>query len=460
MSYSVFLSGASFDTSAWGSRVEQLLTAAEEWKPLPVCQETLAGGILPHSHSVLEGSSRGLYVDLEDDGRILIELPSFASRMDWAFLFRIVWEALQMGAEVEEDSELLQNGLTADRIEAAFQEWMDVSWRAHQDFARQSDSITLKITGNIDLPLPPEAFSSSAQEILAVLTDAMQRFCSAERCAFYQSTNYKIADWKNVPSLILKQCEAVIVRPYGDASNEYTPVETRILLELIQRAGEDSAKDAGNWWWVRGLDMNNPADKAVMQEILDNPVTKTMTGGPEEDDAEGGDDEDGEDWDGEEDGDEGDEAGDGEDDEARTAAVQLLGDGPLYAFLLVAGSAGPVGEKEIKVFAQTLGKAVQDPGCGEIFGTAVAQLSEDFDGAIARVQAAAEEDGMSRAIWGLAAILNSFPPEAADPYRQGLILVATAAANATGGTFSRMSPAAKETLAEFKSVLKRASFEG
>ena len=452
MSYSVFLSGASFDPAPWAARVEQLLQEAGEWKPLPVCQETLASGILPHSHPVLEGSSRGVYVDLEDDGRILLELPSFASRMDWAFLFRIVWEALQMGAEVEEDAELLQDGLGSDRIENAFQEWLEVSRRGHLDFAAQADSISLKVTGNITLPLPTTTFQNSGEAIVELLTDAMQRFCSAERCACYQSTNYKIADWKNVPSLILKACEAVIVRPYGDGSPDYTPVETSVLLNIMQDSSENSVRDAGDWWWVRGLDMNVPEDQAIMQVILDNPVTKTMVDEPGDGDPGSMEDSD-DDYDGEEDSG---EEGENEGGEDGAAMIQLLMDGPLYAFLLVAGSAGPVGEKEIKVLGQTLGKLAGDSACGELFAGAVGSLGEDFDGALSRVQAAAEHDGMSTAIWTLGVILNGLPGEAGDPYRHGLIQVATAAANATGGTFSRVSPAARETLAEFKNVLARA----
>ncbi len=121
--------------------------------------------------------------------------------------------------------------------------------------------------------------------------------------------------------------------------------------------------------------------------------------------------------------------------------------GPLWMFSLVAGSDGAVDEREVDELARVVERA--RPDGGPLLDLVLSDLSHEGSRLLARYAADARgpEEGLRR----IAAILElNWPPEVGDSFRDGLLAVGHAVAEASGGFLGlgdRTGRAEREALA-------------
>jgi hypothetical protein len=423
MAYSIYLSGSSFNAPQWAEAMQSLLESGEEWKLLPLGETLLEEGLLPHALVLLDGSSRGVYVDQEEDGRILVEMVPFASRMDWAFLFRLVWEAAERGAEIEEDADYLAGGFGAGRVEAAFAHWWELSSKGMFEPLRSGCTCTLPTGGRFSIPLLLEDTALERDVLEAAMTSRVRRYASAHSWTVIgiERTNgevHEVSTWGPLDSLIQKNAGYVTLKLFveDDAPGEVAMADfVEVMAEVIE--------DAGQAWYLPEMNQDHPQHAALLAALKSRAVS--LSGGDSDSDG----------------------------DHTEEYAL-ILSDAPVCVFFLIAASDGEVERKEIKVFTDTLTSAAESGAYGELFSQAAVSVAGDFMAAVERVSAAiSEEQGMLKSLLSIAGVLSGLPDEVAVPFKQGLYHIAEKVARSSGGLFSKVSKSEAESLKALKGIL-------
>jgi hypothetical protein len=179
-------------------------------------------------------------------------------------------------------------------------------------------------------------------------------------------------------------------------------------LTQFLKAMHDVVEDAGTAWYVPALDLTDATDSARMTALM------KLSGQPQDEP-------------------------DRMDDET-AERMELLLDGPLYVFLLIAAADGKVDRKEIDAFARTLAAASRNGAFGELFTLAANRIAQDLGAAFQRATGTiSKEDGMAVTLTSLASLLTAMGTNDAVLYKRGLLQLGGQVAKSSGGLFSRVS---------------------
>lgn len=254
----------------------------------------------PYSSLFLtHGSIRGVHLSEEED-RISIALYSFASRSDQYLAARMAWEAMNLGATVDNDEGEAMSAADfgAETIEKNHQQWFTFS----KACLKGKPDMRLPIYQFLSLKLEAGDEEKSADELERDLVARLTALADAYVCSRMGITvngESKIGGilQNDLKSLMLKDVNCVL-----------TEGRSYPMQEFVQALG-DQVLDGDGCWIFPPKTLINPALFEVAP-AADNQLTES-------------------DW-------------------------QVMAEGPILAFLLVASADGKVDKKEIAEFGKVL----------------------------------------------------------------------------------------------------------